>query len=94
MRIVSLSVGLGLGLGLSIVKSIVDMHHGTIAVESRVDHGTRFTVVLPRDPDEVAPVERPARRQRRRKDPAAGSAPKVDDSSPTPSSARNRTPSP
>lgn len=37
----------GTGLGLSIVKSIVDNHHGRIWVESKLDHGTRFTVVLP-----------------------------------------------
>jgi signal transduction histidine kinase len=51
----------GSGLGLSIVKSIVDMHHGTIAVESRVGQGSRFVVTLPRDPREVTEVE-PARR--------------------------------
>ena len=45
----------GSGLGLAIVKSIVDMHHGTIAVESRLGGGTRFTVILPRDPGSVAP---------------------------------------
>jgi signal transduction histidine kinase len=43
----------GSGLGLSIVKSIVDMHHGTIAVESRVGNGSRFVVTLPSDPREV-----------------------------------------
>lgn len=42
--------GTGSGLGLAIVKSIVDMHHGTIAVESRIGRGSRFVVVLPRDP--------------------------------------------
>ncbi len=52
--------GTGSGLGLSIVKSILDMHHGTIAVESRVGHGTRFVVTLPRDPREVDEVETPA----------------------------------
>jgi signal transduction histidine kinase/CheY-like chemotaxis protein len=37
----------GTGLGLAIVKEIVDIHHGEIAVESRIDEGTRFEVKLP-----------------------------------------------
>jgi signal transduction histidine kinase len=39
--------GSGSGLGLAIVRSIVDMHGGRIAVDSRLDHGTTFTVTLP-----------------------------------------------
>jgi len=37
----------GTGLGLSIVKRIVDLMGGTIYVESRLNHGTRFVVNLP-----------------------------------------------
>ena len=37
----------GSGLGLSIVKSIVDSYHGRVWVESAVDQGAHFVVVLP-----------------------------------------------
>ncbi len=36
----------GSGLGLSIVKKIVDIHNGSILVNSRIDEGTQFIVVI------------------------------------------------
>jgi signal transduction histidine kinase len=39
----------GTGLGLSIMKKIVEeVYHGTVQVESIVDQGTTFTVVIPK----------------------------------------------
>ncbi len=38
----------GSGLGLSIVKKLVHMYEGRIAVDSKVGEGTRFTVILPK----------------------------------------------
>jgi signal transduction histidine kinase len=48
----------GVGLGLSIVKDIIEAHHGKIAVSSEVNRGTTFTIDLPvkQPSQESAPV--------------------------------------
>jgi len=51
--------GSGSGLGLAIVRSIVEMHGGTVAVESRLGVGSTFTVWLPRDPRQPEAGEAP-----------------------------------
>ena len=37
----------GSGIGLSIVKSLVEMHEGTIEVKSKYEEGTEFIITLP-----------------------------------------------
>ena len=43
----------GNGLGLSIVRWIVEAHHGTITVHSTVGKGTTFTIILPLDQSQL-----------------------------------------
>ncbi|WP_136525906.1 heavy metal sensor histidine kinase [Geomonas ferrireducens] len=43
----------GSGLGLSIVKSIVELHHGTISVESSPNHGTTILLRFPPPPPDA-----------------------------------------
>jgi two-component system, OmpR family, phosphate regulon sensor histidine kinase PhoR len=37
----------GKGLGLAIVKRIVELHHGSVALESAPGQGTTVTITLP-----------------------------------------------
>ncbi|MBU8908733.1 sensor histidine kinase [Desertibacillus haloalkaliphilus] len=39
----------GIGIGLSIVKALIDAHEGKIQIDSKVDVGTKVTVVFPKD---------------------------------------------
>jgi signal transduction histidine kinase len=49
-------VGVGTGLGLSICYQILRDHRGEIRVESEPGKGSTFTVVLPMDLDQTAPL--------------------------------------
>jgi signal transduction histidine kinase len=47
----------GMGIGLFVVKEIVDLHGGAVAVESQEGRGSTFTICLPqeREANELAP---------------------------------------
>lgn len=47
----------GVGLGLSIVKQTVDLMGGTLKVESKVNEGTKYTIMLPFKIDNCPKVE-------------------------------------
>ena len=82
--------GSGSGLGLAIVRSIVDMHGGSVTVDSRLGAGSRFSVFLPRDPraEDGQPPTAPLRVENSADPHDAG--PKMADSSPTPVPRLNR----
>jgi signal transduction histidine kinase len=46
---------IGTGLGLSIVKQAVESYGGEIHVTSRLGHGSRFTFILPKEPESQEP---------------------------------------
>ncbi|MEE8188683.1 MAG: PAS-domain containing protein [Kiloniellales bacterium] len=46
----------GAGLGLSLVKSLVELHGGRVALESMPDSGTRVTCFIPADPAFAGPA--------------------------------------
>lgn len=50
----------GTGLGLALVARLVDLHGGSVALESELGHGSRFIVALPQANRSVAPKPTPS----------------------------------
>jgi len=44
--------GRGTGLGLATVRGIIEDHRGTLAVQTRLGHGTTFQIFLPAEPND------------------------------------------
>jgi len=51
------------GIGLTLTKEMLELHHGTILVESQLNVGSVFTVEIPIDKDAYAPSERIEKQQ-------------------------------
>jgi signal transduction histidine kinase/ligand-binding sensor domain-containing protein/DNA-binding response OmpR family regulator len=49
---------IGTGIGLSLVKRLVDLHHGKVTVESTPGKGSDFYIYLPQDAGLYSPQER------------------------------------
>lgn len=47
----------GIGIGLALSKGIVELHHGTIDVESKINEGSTFTIELPLGKDHMKQEE-------------------------------------
>ncbi len=52
----------GLGLGLALVKAFIEMHGGSVSVDSEPGQGTTFTLTLPAQAPPRGPVGRAGRR--------------------------------
>lgn len=50
----------GSGIGLSLVRGLVELHRGTVELDSELDHGTTVTIRLPLSVAQEAPEEAPA----------------------------------
>ncbi|MEA5502484.1 hybrid histidine kinase/response regulator HrmK [Halotia wernerae UHCC 0503] len=57
----------GTGLGLAVTQKLAEIHNGYVEVESKFNHGSRFTIILPLTPfKEVVVDERAGREVARR----------------------------
>jgi PAS domain S-box-containing protein len=66
----------GTGLGLTLVKHLVDLHGGSLDVESTFGEGSRFTISMPWDPHDAPAVASPADENKEAARPAAEGAEK------------------